>query len=143
MRSQPHPLQRFFGTSIVSNCFSRTEQQRIVYSRPSSTTVGSLLRPVVFIHDSSVLRLPLLVAKPVRCPRLLICGSNQMLPLAGGLLRDLRAQGFPPRNPRLLPRFRISALDLLGQTADVGCYPTHVLLESNEGGFCAEYKMVA
>lgn len=88
-----------------TDCFNLT-------SRPSSTTVGSLLRPVGFCR--------------LICPSLtpLGCQTRQVLQaismdsdadvarLRGRLLRDLRAQEFPPRNSRLLPRFNVTALCL-------------------------------
>ena len=122
-----------FCAFMVSDCFSQTSAKLQPISKASSTTVGSPLSPVGFCR----LICPSLAPLGCQARQVPVAVNNRsdtdVARLRGRLLRDLRAQEFPPRNSRLLPRFGCCStlsLDLaLDQYAAVGSYPTHVLLE--------------
>ena len=91
---------------MVFNCFSP--------SKPSSTMVGSLLRPAGFCR----LACPSLTPLPSHGCQVLSAisrDSDAGVALTGGLLLDLRVQEFLPRNSRLHPRFIHPARTLSGR----------------------------
>jgi hypothetical protein len=113
-----------------------------VTSRPSSTTVGSLLRPGAF----SAPRLSF--AYPSPQPRVsgALCylqrfGSD--VAPCGGITMRPPSPRIPAKEFQVTSPIRVVAALGFRQYAAVGLYPTHVLLESNEGGFCTARKIAA